>query len=493
MLIIRRIETIPAKRLLEDLAFRDGSPTEASPTELDGMYSSVTIKQLNKMLDGQRILNTGLDTARAFGLQDDLILKQAESRYNKHHPNDQRVFHYVEDVPLKQMQFEVDHVLKSIKLNNKKSWKEAADANPVQRKLMDMGEDGEESTTIQENEMLLDTDVNETLNIDDMEKHKTRASYIIKRLHDRSKTVGFHLMSAAIAYADIRRKNWSTAVPRSYYNNPDIALYLMHANGQPGLQVVENKHQGQEFSKWFTGKYGTDEYYEMMVELYYICSEVGIPLWREDPRDYNESSVKGIVTTYLEKNRTYVERLRAHINQATHKTILDLDMGAYTKTNASRKKPKMDLIERIYITVEAYNSRAYGEHRSVPRRQFDESMGNYVKDMVHIAIESLQTLKMETPNQDLKYAYFQDGFLMRGDTDFVTINIGSIRYGDPEGVNTIGLIHQSGTLVRVSDTGNYVIYADMSDLNLELIMHVGDLERGVKPTPNYKDLWREVN
>lgn len=463
------------------------------------MYTEVYLKQMGRKINGRLVADEGIDILRLIYLQNDLDLESAQARYNKNNPdrpikNVQRF----EDLPLKQVFYEVDGLIKSIKNNDMKSFKQVRNSYMPQAMLKDVDEDGED-VMVQENELLIEGyDEDYEVQAQEIDKVKERIAYIIKMLHEESKSCGYHLMSYAIAIAAAYERNTQVVGyvinPRDIYiqyqpnhEGKKIKVYDVSEDGKHLYQITQNKNRGADIMQWVKGyKESRDIYRDMVDELIVLCKDVNLPLDKEDPRDYLEDNINQIVSTYLLENRTYMRQLKASLHKETYDSIKNIDIFDYKPNIPKYAKEESESVKKGRRISEIYDNCI----KTISLYQAAKHPRIHARDNVDV-FKSLKYLfemhnttspiKLQYNEDDLKRLQTQDGFLCYPSGNFVILNVSLYKLHDRDYQSALAIFHENGKVVRLAGDSTQLDFVDFSDLIRYVHSEMNYPKTGSKP------------
>ncbi len=133
---------------------------------------------------------------------------------------------------------------------------------------------------------------------------RTKLPYLLKRLHFKSKQLGVSLISMYGVFLKINGNQGTP--PRDMLRGHKI--YRMDAAGNVTTPYPETANQNPGFSenfRYIKGAY-PDEFYHDLLEFREVLDILGIRLWEEDPREYDEAFMSNLVVKYVKSNNEFL-------------------------------------------------------------------------------------------------------------------------------------------------------------------------------------------
>lgn len=165
--------------------------------------------------------------------------------------------------------------------------------------------DDENDKSIEETELVTDADNTTTYDIDTA---KRKLPYLLKRVHWKSRELETSLISMYGQFLRVKQYK-ETVNPRDLLRNDRYRVWKMTSSGDVVTTFTENDNHNSIFPeafKFVTGAYPTDPYYVDLLEFGRACDALGISLWLEDPRDYDQKFMDNFIVDYIKSNNDFL-------------------------------------------------------------------------------------------------------------------------------------------------------------------------------------------
>lgn len=314
---------LPSKKVIEDLLFREGAPTEESFTPYYGM-SHLKDKQFKSNPMYSTMGNTNIKLALKSVDVNPEKTKWGNTYYAK--GSDKRDYiekelcfenidpQYVEDY--------VESLLIGLKEHNSSSLRNDAFVERIaQNYLVD-----DEGNSVLPSDLEINDNYSGYWN---ESSYKEKLPFLIKKLHDGSKACGVSLLSFIIAIEEaievqglledqIQPRHLLEKNTKNIYKvDPiygDLIVIGLDENGKPIYDAI-NKKTGNnnspfiDIKDFMLGKPGWKQHpmYKASKELREISSKLGIRLVLEDVSDYNSEYLSTVINTYIIDNKTIID------------------------------------------------------------------------------------------------------------------------------------------------------------------------------------------
>lgn len=438
MLVSQTQLALPRRTLIVDLISRSGSPNQDSLSPYDG-YSSEVLKQFP---------NFQGDVA-------ELLSKEADYEASKQKPqvgpyvkdrvgNPSDYLTKLEDIDSSWVYQYTLNKLVGLKLQRAGGVKEFENNNKeIYITTMDDG------TEISESEVL--TITSDDYSPEQISKATAKIPYILKRLHEKSKVVGIHLLSLIIAYERAKVYTPPGKIPKPSQIIHQ-GVYYMSPYGTAGDLVHISANSGKVFppaNKWVRGEPEyQDSYYTNMLELLDICDIAGIDLKKENPLTYQEEFIDKLVVSYIERNREYVQRKHKGFNRNVLDALKNISLDAYDQeAKEAQKGPDRETL--ILNTMQRF---AEINVSSIHKDQLrPEAVAKFITYYNYLTRSEF----------DMNHLLTNEGFLFLTKSIPAIFNVAPIcaeKYLYQE-----ALIHISGYAIIFSQ-GNQIVYQDIETL-----------------------------
>ncbi len=133
---------------------------------------------------------------------------------------------------------------------------------------------------------------------------RTKLPYLLKRVHFKSKQLGVSLISMYGVFLKINGNQGTP--PRDMLRGHTI--YRMDAQGNITTPYPETANQNPGFGenfRYIKGAY-PDEFYQDLLEFREVLDTLGIRLWEEDPKEFDEKFMSNLVVKYVKSNNEFL-------------------------------------------------------------------------------------------------------------------------------------------------------------------------------------------
>lgn len=422
---------IPSKKIIEDLISREGEPTEASMCQLPGMYDLV-----RKYAGSEPIESVSLKILTKTDIRADKCSMRAQTRFFSLHGRKMKT---IEDIPEATIRHYIGNLVYSATKHDTGSTKEDRKRFRYGRNFEDSDSDG---FIIQESDLLTQK---EDASTKDKLYWSKKLPYILKKLHQYSKTYEISIISAIVAYCRARR--------RYNLDNRNLEIVpigkvveggIMKMNklglikrAENGNILYENDGKGN-FRKYvydyIIGK-KQGELYDLIHELLYICNSLQIDLIDEDATLYEEEFINNLITTYVTSNRVY---LNMKCNPLSIKAIRSITFDRKdikTEEPMTTKELLVKSIERQVSLIQNVEDSKIEKYRDVTGTNLKE----YIEKMVDINYEFY--------GRFLNNIYFRDGFVCDANSKIILFPVSIFRrYNNDERF----IIHKDGYVILIN-------------------------------------------
>lgn len=391
---------LPTKKLIVELALRNGSASSESPSPYDGCLS-YTMDLLNKLTGGK-----GDFVGSYYALLDqqpdynadkqcpvegeyDSQTYIEETKPSEYEPSTGKEAYYLrrlEDIDRSWVLQYIGNVIYGAVFNQSQSVKKFEKDNSTVSILIDE-EDGE---VIQASELLVEGDGD--YSAIEVAKACEKIPYLLRRLHDKSKQLHISVISLLIAYEKAKRavaldhqmnsRRSENIQPRHLLRE---GVYSMNVDGSLGGRLGADANNRSKYFKdakmWLFGVEGyVDEYYNDAVELLHYYDVMDIDITNEDPATYQEDYISQLTILYISSNREYVQRKRNGFHKEVYNALKEIPLEFYEQPQ-EEEQDEYDIIEN---TMNVFNSSSF---MSIERsNDFDEhgpNLSNFVKKSIN--------------------------------------------------------------------------------------------------------------
>lgn len=139
----------------------------------------------------------------------------------------------------------------------------------------------------------------------DIHEAKSKLPYLLKRLHQKSIDLGCSLISIYGRYLCVK-VGTATPKPSHILATP---IYQMDKSGHvtaPYPPTANHNKGFPEALQFVSGAYPNDPYYKDLLEFGQVCSVLGIKLWCEDPKEYDQDFINSLTVTYIASNKDFL-------------------------------------------------------------------------------------------------------------------------------------------------------------------------------------------
>lgn len=163
----------------------------------------------------------------------------------------------------------------------------------------------DEGDSYSEQDSIMDVQINNPM---ERTKWKRKLPALLHSLHDKGKLYGISTLSCirAMAFYRSQGKNVQDMSPGHFIS---YGVYKMDSKtGECTEKLEQNSGLFQSaFQYWLLGK-RPDMVYKDLIEFINICEKANIDLVSLDPREYGESYIRTLITSYITPNREIVRR-----------------------------------------------------------------------------------------------------------------------------------------------------------------------------------------
>lgn len=323
----------------------------------------------------------------------------------------------LEDIDHTHVDKYVDNIVYAILHNSENSVKQYMKMYPTTATLV-----GNDDEVIEEKDLLLNTDDAEYSQYE-IQEAKSKVPYLLRRLHDKSKEIGVHLISMIIAYEKAKDAVYKSNDGKKYkiQVGPRHLLaagtYMMSDDGNIGAKFDDDANKSNRaFQRGMAWLNSQSETRDDAVELTRCYEILGIDIKLEDPGIYVQSYIDKLVVSYITSNVNYMMRKK------------DKDIQQVYSSFGFMRNIDKQLRDLPLESMEAYSS--VGQMQEVDTvdnaiRIFNDTPNFQVKDKFRLEYVSTEEQKLidKTCKQfiayynylehsciDLKKFYCYDGF-----------------------------------------------------------------------------------
>lgn len=277
--------------------------------------------------------------------------------------------------------------------------------------------------------------------------------YLLKRLHERSKEVGIHLISLVIAYE--KALKLALAVKS---NSEDVSVqpkdiiaqgaFLMTREGKIGSRILNSHHKTQEYFAWIRGMGEHDEYFDNVIELCHIAEKIRVDLTKEDPSEYQEEFINSLVVTYITSNKDVGRRTNSEVLSGLRGLNLKQFNVKQRPNEVDRYEAAVKLKANQFLFSTAPDIELYRDPRNKHEdvKRFLAQLAGITKEAAYVTDSTILC----------------DGFYMVDKFSYFTVNVSDIcnvtsdKQKKCRLANYRALVHSSGFFILV--TGDINMY-----------------------------------
>lgn len=288
---------LQSKTLVEDLMSYSGSPTTESLSPYQGMMEVLRdqMRGSNGIIDFSNLVSY---ITTALGDYDSSKQKPVKGPYYRHEPDEvipeSSILMRLEDIDRSWLEAYVKSCVIGYKIRPagksayNKSTKEA---------ISFQNSEGEYLTDA---DLMKDTDNTTDLQILDA---KTKLPYLLKQIHFKSKKLGVSLISMYGVFLQINGDE--STPPRAMLAH---TIYRMSPTGEVIDPYPPSANQNPGFGenlRYIKGA-NPDSYYKDLLEFRDVLDVLGIKLWEEDPKMFDEKFISNLVVKYVMSNNEFL-------------------------------------------------------------------------------------------------------------------------------------------------------------------------------------------
>lgn len=305
----------------------------------------------------------------------------------------------------------------------------------------------------------LETDSDNTSRYDIVEA-KTKLPHLLKRLHLKSKTLGCSLISLYGTYLRLQHEGAANPKPGALLSPPN-KIWRMDADGNittPYPPSANHTVGFPEALKFVSGQVPNDPFYKDLLEMKHVCDALGISLWLEDPKKFDQAFIDSLLVTYVKSNTDFLWNGRpkdSHILDAIH------DSSKADWSSPGSQVYNRDNVQSFLLRVEDSRS---AELRSVVNMTCTDQLFDYFFSLYKILSQDADFVvsgrtycrcnpgasyaEERVPNMRCMSTAYR--FLcLNGSAQPYSFKVGPICMGRPY---STAILHESGNLFIVSNT-----------------------------------------
>lgn len=500
MFLSRNQIPIRTKKLIVELALRNGSPTLESPSPYNGLLD-LTFKrmsaseQYNKDFDGAiyQMLNAQPDynadnQCPIFDQpwsSDAYLCEARPAHYNPELGNEAVYCRRLEDIdPTWVVQY-VDNILFSIGRNKEGGMRAYARNNHTVNVFVDE-EDGE---------VMLETDnltnIGNGYSAEDVYKAKERIPYLLRRLHDKSKQSHIHIISLlaahemakkSVAQANMQKSYKSSLSPKDLLYYP---IYRMNPDGTLGPMLAGDANNRDTYFKAIKGwlfQYpdSIDSYTQDAIDLLHYFDVMEIDITKEDVTVYQEEYISQLTVLYITSNREYILRKRPGFHKEVYDTLTTLSLDTCAKADSISEDP-YSIVEN---TINIFNNSSSLE--DTERNALDVVTNADSIDRDILVLLTYYNIVFRR-NIQLDKLITMDGFFFTDTETPLMIDLSPIMKNTSGAYKDVAIVRESGHIVRLSKLHKteYIICDN-------LLYHLKDCYESKCMKPIDKNYWRTI-
>lgn len=435
MIYWKTLVQIPSKKVLEDLASREGEPTPDSMCQLPGMLDTV-----KKYANNEPLESVYLKLIKLKDIRTDSCSKEAIARFEAINGRPMKTIYDIGETVIRDY---IGNLVYSATRYNSGSTKEDRQNFQYGRFIQDSEDDGH---IIMESDLQVKKD---GPSAKDKIYWNKKLPYILKKLHQISKTIEISIISSLVCYYKARRdynrnKKYSEAV--SVGKIIEKGVMKMGKDGKikrvdpddPNSSIIYEKDGKGNFREYvYDHLVGNtkDELYDLIHELMFIINELNIDFCNEKAERYEEDFINDLVTSYVTSNRAY---LNMKCNPASLKAIRSISYDkqpVITERKLSRKEMILKMINRQVSIFDNAEDKHLDEYRDTS----GELLTSFINKMM--------CFEFDTYGRYLDNIYFNNGFVCMPDGNPVLFPSSFFRkYNNDEAF----MLHREGFMILVS-------------------------------------------
>lgn len=435
MIYWKTLVQIPSKKVLEDLASREGEPTQDSMCQLPGMMDI-----LKKYANNEPLESVYLRLIKLKDIRTDSCSKEAIARFEAINGKPMKTLYDIGETVIREY---IGNLVFSATRHNSGSTKEDRQNFQYGRFIQDSEDDGH---LIMESDLQIKKDGPSAR---DKIYWNKKLPYILKKLHQISKTIEISIISSLVCYYKARREynaknKLSEAVPVGRIiekgvmkMGKDGKIKRIDPNDPESAIIYEKDGKGNFREYVYDHLVGNtkDELYDLIHELMYIINELNIDFCTEKAERYEEDFINDLVTSYVTSNRAY---LNMKCNPASLKAIRSISYDRQT-ISPERKLSRREMLLRMINRQVSIFDNAEDKHMD----EFRDVNGDLLTSFVH----KMMLFDFNTYGRYLDNMYFSNGFVCRPDGNPVLFPVSFFRrYNNDEAF----MLHREGFMILVS-------------------------------------------
>ena len=327
--------------------------------------------------------------------------------------------------------------------------------------LLNVMEDEEDGSVVSESELL--TSHSNDYSPEEIAKAKEKIPYLLRRLHDKSKSMRVHIISLLRAH-ELAKNEVALAKRRDPRKTLKVAprhllkynVHKMNPDGTIGpifKEDANNREPSFKEARAWVLQYEdcTDAYTQDAIDLLHYYDVMGIDITKEDVRVYQEEYISQLTVLYISSNREYVTRKRSGFHKEVFEALRRVPLENFEAIITDTDEDEFDELDN---TMHLFNDSIF------INRDYDDAMDDSSDAFTNSNTYNLNMLTvyyniLYKTNIDPSKFITQDGFYYSDmETPFV-LDISGLLDDNTFDENTpsgMVLVHESGFIVRLSKT-----------------------------------------
>lgn len=268
----------------------------------------------------------------------------------------------------------------------------------------------------------------------DISGAQAKLPYLLKRLHQKSRMLGCSVLSIYGRYLCCQQV-LNIAIPKPK-DMLAAKIYKMNSMGYITEPYGPSANHNRGFPEAFAfirGADPDDPYYADLTEFGYICDLLGIKLWMEDPREYDQKFINTLVVTYISTNQEFLWH-----GKKLDRTVL----GALRNTSVSDYAGEPVVQDECESFVERCNN------ANIPKITYGEEIP--LNDLVMLLKYYTKASGDETFKAIPRTFHTCDGFICAPYSDMPYL-FNTDAFNERQG--KVALLHRSGYFLQVCEYG----------------------------------------